>query len=151
MTTSKSSSSTGSASKPAAKSASRPAAKSASKPDTSRKPSDEKPGNIEDENPAAKSDASTFLPGQNTNKTERDHSDPLPYEDVSDRPLEGHFVDVVAGEHKGLWGLFQSILKRDKDGEPSEILVRNRDHAGDKDLVTVAHKDARRSKRAGGR
>ena len=57
--------------------------------------------------------------------------------------LEGHFVVVVSGEHKGLRGVFREVASTEKDGYPKRILVRARDHAGDEDLVTVNYADVR--------
>lgn len=58
--------------------------------------------------------------------------------------LEGGFVEVVAGEFKGLLGSFISVEKTDPaTGYPEIIIVRARDHAGDHDLVSVAYADCR--------
>lgn len=61
-----------------------------------------------------------------------------------DDALEGGWVDVVSGEHKGLRGAFLSVERYDKKtGYPATIRVRNRDLTGDVDTVVVNYADAR--------
>lgn len=60
-----------------------------------------------------------------------------------DDALEGHFVRVVSGEHKGVYGALVDVLTRGEDGYPDKCLVRQRDPAGDKDLVGVDYVDLR--------
>ena len=61
-----------------------------------------------------------------------------------DDALEGGWVDVVSGEHKGVRGAFASVTDYDpKTGYPKTILVRNRDHASDTGDVAVEYADAR--------
>ena len=57
--------------------------------------------------------------------------------------LEGGFCEVVAGEHKGIFGTFVQVVEREKDGYPKTILVRNRDFHKDVDLITVPYSDVR--------
>ena len=68
-----------------------------------------------------------------------------------DNALEGHFVDVIDGPHKGLFGVFLSVVHWAQDGFPTHILVRNRDHASDVGYATVEYDHARPSDRTGGR
>ncbi len=63
--------------------------------------------------------------------------------------LEGHFVDVVSGEHDGRCGTFAKVLETHKDGSPKTILIRTRD-AND-ELLPVAYKDVRHTTYKGGR
>src|ERR1035437_4268528 len=63
--------------------------------------------------------------------------------------LEGHFVDVVDGEHKGRFGAFTEVAEREKDGYPKTILVRTRDEFNE--LLTVAYEHVRHSQSHGGR
>lgn len=55
--------------------------------------------------------------------------------------LEGHFVNVVDGEHKGRLGAFVSVVEREADGYPKQILVRTRDEYNQ--LLSVAYKHVR--------
>jgi hypothetical protein len=64
---------------------------------------------------------------------------------------EGQFVDVVSGEHAGLYGVYLQTVERYDNDEPVKVLVRNRDHGGDVDLAVVNFADIRPSKRTGGR
>ena len=57
--------------------------------------------------------------------------------------LEGHFCQVVAGPHDGIFGTFIQVEEREEDGYPKTILVKNRDWWKDVDLVTVNYKDVR--------
>lgn len=67
-----------------------------------------------------------------------------------DDALVGHFVDVVAGEHKGRFGAFERVLKHDVEtGYPAQALIRTRDEFNQ--LLAVAYKDLRPSSSHGGR
>jgi hypothetical protein len=64
-------------------------------------------------------------------------------------PIEGGWVDVVDGEHKGRRGAWRLTTERE-DGEPKTILVRTRDELNE--LIEVAVKDVRHAAGyAGGR
>ncbi len=63
--------------------------------------------------------------------------------------LEGHFVNVVSGEHDGRCGTFAKVLETHKDGSPKTILIRTRD-AND-ELLPVAYRDVRHTTYKGGR
>jgi hypothetical protein len=56
-----------------------------------------------------------------------------------DDGLNGHFVKVLAGEHKGRVGAFIQTLSYADDGYPEEILVRSRD--ADNILFGVPYED----------
>lgn len=57
---------------------------------------------------------------------------------------EGSMVVIVNGEHEGLRGALVAVESRDpKTGYPVDVIVRNRDPAGDADLVSVAYADVR--------
>lgn len=55
--------------------------------------------------------------------------------------LEGHFVQVVAGDHQGLFGTFEEVVEAGEDGYPETILVTPRTAPNDR--VEVAYKDVR--------
>jgi hypothetical protein len=60
---------------------------------------------------------------------------------AGDDGLEGHFVNVVAGEHAGRVGAFIKVLEREADGFPKQILVRTRDEFNQ--LLSVAYADVK--------
>jgi hypothetical protein len=63
----------------------------------------------------------------------------------------GAFVDVVGGEHQGVYGHYLQTIEWDLagDGYPTKILVRSRD--ANSELLVVDYADARNSARMGGR
>lgn len=63
--------------------------------------------------------------------------------------LEGHFCEIVAGEHKGLKGVFDKVLEAGPDGYPTLIEFITRD--AQNDVLTVPYKDVRPTVYAGGR
>jgi hypothetical protein len=58
-----------------------------------------------------------------------------------DDALEGHFVNVVAGPHEGVFGVFDKVNEYAADGYPKTVIVEARDAKGD--LFTVNYKDLR--------
>lgn len=66
-----------------------------------------------------------------------------------DEPVQGSWVDVVSGKHKGLFGSFEGVSEYAKDGYPSVVFFRTRD--ADNQLLEVPLKDLRPSDRNGGR
>lgn len=66
-----------------------------------------------------------------------------------DDALEGQFVRLVSGEHQGRVGAYVETTERDKDGFPSQILVRSRDEHNE--LLNVAYSDAKATSYKGGR
>lgn len=60
-------------------------------------------------------------------------------------PLEGHNVEVVKGEFKGLFGVFEDVNTVDKDNWPETILVR--DSGAPDHLVLVKYKECVASNR----
>lgn len=84
-----------------------------------------------------------------TNTSKTPHLTVHPGEDSeweSDPAELGHFVDVVAGDYRGLFGAYI------KDEDEGKILVRNRDHGNEfPEYVTVRRQDVRASTRTGGR
>jgi hypothetical protein len=64
-------------------------------------------------------------------------------------PIQGHFVDVIAGEHEGRYGTFEEVATADPEtGVPSTIVVRTRDDQHER--LVVEYEDAVPA-RAGGR
>ena len=58
--------------------------------------------------------------------------------------IEGGWVEVVSGPHKGVRGSFLSVTEYDKkSGYPKTILVQERDFASDKGVVSVDYGDCR--------
>lgn len=80
-------------------------------------------------------------------QTPGDNARPRSDEDA----VQGQFVDVVDGEHKGRRGAFLSVVEHDLEGDgfPKSILVRTRDELNE--LLTVAYEHVRPSKYTGGR
>jgi len=66
-----------------------------------------------------------------------------------DDAYTGGFVDVVAGEHQGVYGQYVDTVEWGDDGYPTSVLVRPRD--ADANLLVVDYADVRNSQRAGGR
>ena len=56
-----------------------------------------------------------------------------------DDGLEGHFVRVLKGDHKGRVASFDRVLTREPDGYPGLILCRSRD--ADNVLFAVPYND----------
>lgn len=69
----------------------------------------------------------------------------------SDRDaLEGHFCDVVSGEHQGRFGSFDRVSQFNAEtGYPERILIVTRD--ANNELLEVPYEDVRPSERSGGR
>lgn len=66
-----------------------------------------------------------------------------------DDALFGHFVDIVAGEHKGRRGHYFADVSHGHDGYPSRVLVRSRDEHNE--ILEAAYADVRPTEYTGGR
>lgn len=62
--------------------------------------------------------------------------------------LQGHFANVVDGEHKGRYGVYDDNAELDDNGRPVTIIIETRDDATER--IVVKYEDAKLA-RAGGR
>lgn len=97
----------------------------------------------------AKKDAPKLTPKGDVVKNPRNTVSPVHVDNRSRTedtdPLEGHYVEVTAGEFKGLFGVFEDVNTVDKDNWPETIIVR--DSTSPDHLEVVKYKDCVASNR----
>lgn len=54
-----------------------------------------------------------------------------------DVPLQGHFVEVVSGEHEGRYGVFESVGSTTAAGYPTTIVVVTRDDDSERLVLRI--------------